>query len=385
MSIKLKVILSIVVVLILGTLGQLFLSNLSYKNNVDLITKKSLSNSRESFANLQKNDLKMMTAVIEEIAINPEIKSAFIARDHEKLLALTNPKYQVFKTKYGITQWNFMDADSENKMVLRLTMPKKFGDTIKRITLKNAVKTNQNSYGTELGNTGFAIRVVKPYYDGNQLIGFVEFGEEINKFSSVLKELTGNEYGLVLKKSLLKQSDWVTTREAWNQRNNWDDQKNIVAATSTIDDESFLKYDEDFETLPEEGKILDEVVKGDSVYIRGIFPIIDVQNRKVGGVFVLQNISEIYNGMKSAQSKTILFIIVQTIVICLILIFILIQLVFKRLSSMIDSATRVVGGDYNKAIVVKSNDEVGQFENLFEQFRQVFVHILNELQQGKKD
>jgi hypothetical protein len=39
-------------------------------------------------------------------------------------------------------------------------------------------------------------------------------------------------------------------------------------------------------------------------------------------------------------------------------------------------ATRVVGGDYETEIRVSSDDEVGQFEQLFEQFRRVFVDLL---------
>jgi cytochrome c-type biogenesis protein CcmE len=84
MSIKLKVIISIVVVLALGTVAQLVLTNISYNKNIELISTKSLANSRESLQTFKKNDLKMMTAVIEEIAVNPEIKSAFIARDRAR-------------------------------------------------------------------------------------------------------------------------------------------------------------------------------------------------------------------------------------------------------------------------------------------------------------
>jgi hypothetical protein len=39
-------------------------------------------------------------------------------------------------------------------------------------------------------------------------------------------------------------------------------------------------------------------------------------------------------------------------------------------------ATRVVGGDYETEIQVDSDDEVGQFEKLFEQFRFVFVDLM---------
>jgi HAMP domain-containing protein len=60
------------------------------------------------------------------------------------------------------------------------------------------------------------------------------------------------------------------------------------------------------------------------------------------------------------------------------------RLVFDRLERIIKIATSVVGGDFGTEIQVRSNDEVGQLEQLFEQFRQVFVDVLShvpELQQ----
>jgi len=61
-------------------------------------------------------------------------------------------------------------------------------------------------------------------------------------------------------------------------------------------------------------------------------------------------------------------------------------LVFRRLERIIKVATRVVGGDYDSEIRVSSDDEVGQFEQLFEQFRQVFVNVLAHVPelQGKQ-
>jgi hypothetical protein len=38
----------------------------------------------------------------------------------------------------------------------------------------------------------------------------------------------------------------------------------------------------------------------------------------------------------------------------------------------------VVGGDFESEIKVSADDEVGQLEELFEQFRQVFVNILSQ-------
>jgi hypothetical protein len=38
-----------------------------------------------------------------------------------------------------------------------------------------------------------------------------------------------------------------------------------------------------------------------------------------------------------------------------------------------------VGGDYQSVIQIRSDDEIGRFEQLFEQFRCVFVNLLANL------
>jgi HAMP domain-containing protein len=58
-------------------------------------------------------------------------------------------------------------------------------------------------------------------------------------------------------------------------------------------------------------------------------------------------------------------------------VFLLSRLIFRRLERIIHEATRVAGGDYGTEIKVSSEDEVGQLEQLFEQFRQVFVDVLS--------
>jgi hypothetical protein len=52
------------------------------------------------------------------------------------------------------------------------------------------------------------------------------------------------------------------------------------------------------------------------------------------------------------------------------------RLVFQHLDHIIQVATRVVGGDFETQIQVGSRDEIGSFEQLFEQFRSVFVDLL---------
>jgi len=61
------------------------------------------------------------------------------------------------------------------------------------------------------------------------------------------------------------------------------------------------------------------------------------------------------------------------------------KLVFVRLRRTMDIVTRVVGGEFSQKIVSASPDEVGQLEDLFEQFRTIFVGVVDEVSKQRTE
>lgn len=56
------------------------------------------------------------------------------------------------------------------------------------------------------------------------------------------------------------------------------------------------------------------------------------------------------------------------------------RLIVARLERLIRVAKRVVGGEFNVEVVPSAQDEVGKFEELFEQFRRVFVNLVGNIE-----
>lgn len=383
-SIKFKVIISIILSLAIGSAAIIYLFNVSYQKNIQLISEQAVQMSAESFNNLEKNDTNMLSATLETLLKNDNFKKYFLAQDRDNLYKEAAPLFKNFKERYRITHWYFLNAEPDSTCFLRVHKPEQFGDVIKRATYLKSVEKKDFAAGKELGKTAFALRVVHPYYDNGKLIGYMELGEEIDHFLDIMKKQTGNEYGLLVKKQYLDEKEWSTMVSSKGEKNHWNDYKDVVLVNKTNNDNSIINFEGDIEKIPEGGAVLEEVKKGDNVFVRGIFPIYDAKDRKVGGVFLLRDITPIYNDMKAMQNKVIMFIIALMIILSVLIILMFNSLVIKRLTNMIETATRVVGGDYKTEIVQSANDEIGQFEYLFEQFRTVFVSLACTLEEDNK-
>ncbi len=388
MSIKVKVTFTIIISLVIGGLAIIYLLNNAYKNNINLIAEESIKVAKETFNSIEKDDVKMLSATLEALLINKEITKAFLKKDRDKLYQTTAPLFKNLKERYGITHWYFINPEPEQTVFLRIhksTHGGQYGDVVKRATYLRAVETKGFGTGKELGKTAFALRVVHPYYDNGKLIGYMELAQEIEHFFEIMKKQTGNDFGLLINKKYLDEKNWASVRANKGLRNNWADMKDVVLIDKTTEDEHIIEFNGDIaEIVPPKGMALEEIKKGASVYVRGVFPVYDVANRKVGGVFIIKDITPIYKGMKATQTKIIGSIVVLIIIISIAMLLMVNRFIFVRLDNMINIATRVVGGDYNTKIVPAADDEVGKFESLFEQFRTVFVNVLSELEKKKK-
>ena len=335
-----------------------------------------LTGAQKLFSILQAREISKMTAVSQTMVMNPQVRDAFAARDRARLLDLTTPLYPQLKSE-GITNWTFQIPEPKMVGFLRLHDPAEFGDARDRFFDREVVRTHTRVAGNELGRGGFAVRVLSPFHDARgSVIGYMEFGEELGQFIHDMKKQTGNDYGLLLNKKFMNRESWANSSKVWNRRDNWDDNPDFVIADRTTPNDSIFDLREDLSGVADQGKVLERFQNGDSVFVRGIFPVRDAAGNTVGAMFVVRDISGFYLTMRRTQMILVILSVVGLATGAVVLLSLLSRLVFRRLERIITVATRVVGGDYQSEIKVSSDDEVGQFELLFEQFRRVFIDVL---------
>lgn len=385
-SIRTKVLVGMGTCLVVGVSGTVALLHYSFERSSRALTVESLAGGQKLFNILEARETSKMAAVSEALMMNPQVRDAFVAKDRSRLLELTAPLYPKLKAE-GITNWMFHTPEPDMSVFLRLHNSSKFGDHLNRFIDKEVVRTHAMVTGKELAKAGFAVRILRPFYDSTgQVTGYLEFGEEIGQFIHAMKSQTGDDYGLLLNKKFVDRQFWADSNAVWKRRDNWSDNPNFVVADKTSPGDGIMQFQGDLATVPAQGKVLERFNAGASVFTRGIFPIQDAANNTVGAMFIVRDISSAYISMRSTEKLLVVLSVAGLSLGTFLALMLLNRLVFQRLERIIVVATRVVGGDYASEIVVGTDDEIGQFERLFEQFRCVFLDLMAhvpELQEKK--
>lgn len=232
-----------------------------------------------AYAALEKADLDVLEAELDRLAGDPALVEAFQARDRAKLLGLARPRFERLRAEKGITHWYFIEPSQV--CFLRVHAPEKAGDRIERTTLAQAVKAGRGA-GKELGQTAFALRLVKPVRAKGAVVGYVELGEEIGHFLVKMKEATGDDYALLADKAKVDRGALAAVRK----EDRWDERPDVVLIDSTVWNEATVNLGAPFAKLPEAGTRLPPWMDGNVRYVGGAFPVRDAANAVVGALFV---------------------------------------------------------------------------------------------------
>jgi len=292
-----------------GVVGVILLFNVSNHKNIDFMADYFVAKAQAEFRSTESNYINLFNSTLEALKANKEMAQLFMKRDREGLLRLCRPIFDKLKEKNGITHWYFINPAPAKTCFLRVHAPHKYGDVITRATLDRSVETGGPGAGKELGKTAFAIRLVHPYYYDGELIGYMELGMELEHLFNIMKSRSNNEYGVLAKKELIDKEKWASVRMEKNISNNWDDLKDLLVIYRTNRNGNLMHYKGDLAGIPPLGLALQQVNRDKKTFVRGIFPIKDAAGNKVGGIFILKDITRIVSGMQSQKKEIVLMVI----------------------------------------------------------------------------
>jgi len=386
LSIRAKLVLAIVLTLGASGVASAFLVRELYLRSARTAAEEALRGAAAAYEQLERNDVEKLSTALDVVVHHPGLRDAFAARDREKLQSLTLPIHQSLKADHGIGHWNYIEAETR-KMFLRPHLPAKFGDVIERQSLLKAMSRLETSAGKELGKSEFALRVGRPFFADGKVIGYVELGEGITHFLGKMKAQTGNDFAMFIHKKLIDQSEWARTRG--NERNSWNDFPEAVVVNSTTT-EVIVDAAAIAANGSGEGKVLEEMERGASVFARGVFPVRDSGGAVVGGLVVRHDISSLFGGMRQGLLQALGFLLALTLAAAGLVYLLVDRLIFRRLqkmmSTMEDLSVRLAGGDYSvaSASAEARSDEIGRFESFFGEFLGLVGNTLRGLAERNK-
>jgi PAS domain S-box-containing protein len=181
----------------------------------------------------QKQNADFMETALRTIFNDERMAQAFRARDREALLERARPLQETLSRQHKITHLYFHGPDRVN--FLRVHHPEEHGDRINRFTLREAVRTGEIASGIERGPLGaFVLRVVMPWRDNGELLGYLELGMEFKEITKDLHGLLDVDFVVAVEKKLVSREQWTKAVQASDNKESWDQFPDAVIIDRTV-------------------------------------------------------------------------------------------------------------------------------------------------------
>ncbi|MEY2561434.1 MAG: hypothetical protein QOG51_1849, partial [Verrucomicrobiota bacterium] len=181
----------------------------------------------------QQQNTEFMATALRTILNDERMASAFRVRDREALLERARPLQETLSHQHRITHFYFHGPDRVN--ILRVHHPDEHGDLINRYTLREAERTGKMASGIERGPLGaFVLRVVMPWRDQGELIGYLELGMEFTEITKDLHGLLDVDLVVAVEKKLVNREQWTKALKAPEKKESWDQFPDVVIIDRTM-------------------------------------------------------------------------------------------------------------------------------------------------------
>ncbi|MCP4246529.1 MAG: EAL domain-containing protein, partial [bacterium] len=219
------------------------------------------------------------------------LREALKAQNRNRLLTDYQAAFAHPQEEHGITPFYFHRPDRVN--LLRVHDTERNGDLIDRFTAREAERTGKTASGIELGPLGtFTLRVVKPVYCADTLIGYLELGQEIECILRDLCQEHGIDLAITIRKSALNRETWESGMKMLGREADWDRFADEVIIYSSLGrfpagGERLIHGDEG----QEQGDAIAEAAFNGKSWRIMPAPLFDASAVEVGHLFVLHDVS----------------------------------------------------------------------------------------------
>jgi signal transduction histidine kinase len=240
------------------------------------------------FAQKLEKDTNLMMATMRAMMTNGAMENAFRRSDRDGLAQHGGPLFQTLHDEHRITHLYLTRPDLVN--FYRFHSPAEFGDTISRVTMEQAKSSQAAVHGLELGAMGtLTLRLVMPWRKSNELLGYIEVGEEIEHLIDEIQRSLSVDLLVLVNKNYLAPQQWQRGQTLMNRSGDWERFSTHAALAQTT------------EQLPAalDDGLLAQLLAGRTAEIRdhgrslhlAIVPLEDAGKRHIGDLVVMRDIT----------------------------------------------------------------------------------------------
>lgn len=161
-----------------------------------------------------------MSGLLTGLVLDETLRRPFLAQDRTGLLAAARPVFERLREFHNVTHFYFLDT--ERRVFLRVHQPDRYGDVVFRASAREAQSAERVSHAVEMGPLGtLTLRVVLPWRDAEQPIGFLELGMDIDAALREADGPTGADLFVLVDKRHLDREQWESSRRALGRVPDW--------------------------------------------------------------------------------------------------------------------------------------------------------------------
>jgi signal transduction histidine kinase len=172
------------------------------------------------FAQKLDHDANLMMATLHAMMSNRAMEDAFRRGDRQELARQGGPLFDALRAEHNITHLYLTRPDFVN--LYRFHSPEEFGDKIDRITTTQAHIQQSAAHGIELGPIGtLTLRLVMPWKRADELIGYMEIGEEIEHLIDSIQRSLSVDLLVMIDKHYVEQEQWQRGQDMMHRSGDW--------------------------------------------------------------------------------------------------------------------------------------------------------------------
>ncbi len=322
------------------------------------------------------NDAAKLHATLCPISRDAALKAAFLDGDREGLLAQVAPLFERLNAQHRVTHFYLMDAG--RRVVLRAHEPDLASDRIDRSTLLRAEETGREAQGLELGPLGtLSLRAVKPWYDGDTLIGYLELAEEIDHVSREIHAALGVDLLVLVERRLLNRPDDPIAAG---------DGQAPVILSSTLRDIPQVVLDH-LRQSPGASHGTVHALAGTQVLYTALLPLEGASGQALGQIAVVRDVTDLQAGFRSALI-TAAVLVVGAGVLAFGLFYLVLDRVerdYRRQRAMETRFTRL-STEHQRIVQIEKLSEVGRtIGEIAHQINNPLVGVINMTQLAERE